>query len=375
MIVRILTDRSKKYAVLEELYGPAAEFRYSSVDEMMTDPDQGREDIVVADPELDDLDGVAGSLLKKRLITGKTFIICGPERIRGLVRELKAAGLETRDTDNAEEPLMMAEGTEPVNDIYRREGLKKTQIPVLRLCIGLVELSDGAGAGFLTLLLAEELASESFQDGKLVTVFAPDDPYYSRALSLEKRFGPEDFQDIIIQTGREDLVSTEIRAAVNIDEGISWAVGSGSGPNRQSIDLKTKLEALERTEGNYILCPFHFPEIGNRLPLLKESLDALIVVTDPRPSSVLSGMDRLEQLRDSGIPLIYVVSHTNAAVKRNDIFDSLETEDAVFIPDVDPAAVIEAEYSGQNPYRIDGIRKLTMAPVCGIIDRLKHYCF
>ena len=104
---------------------------------------------------------------------------------------------------------------------------------------------------------------------------------------------------------------------------------------------------------------------------MKNMLDVLVVVGNPLPSSLLAGKKTLETLRQLELPVIYVVNHVTDVVKKDLIIDYLDTNEVVFVPAVDPAAVCEAEYMGENPYRLDIIRKQTMASICGIIEQIK----
>ena len=104
---------------------------------------------------------------------------------------------------------------------------------------------------------------------------------------------------------------------------------------------------------------------------MKNMLDVLVVVGDPLPSSLLSGKKTLDTYRQLGLPVVYVINHVTDVVKKDLILDYLDANEVFFLPAVDPSIVCEAEYLGENPYRIDRIRKQTMAPVCGIIERIK----
>ena len=374
MIVRILTDRPEDYAFLEGLYDKAVQFRYTSAGEPLTDPDRSSGDIVVADPKMDGLEQLAGSVMKKRMLAGKPFIICGPERVKGLVRELKAAGLEPGGSRESVCPEEELQGREEEEDPYRRKEYRPRTEKPFRLRIGLIGLNDGAGAGILTMLLAEELASQSFENGRLVTVYAPGEPYFYRALSLGKDLPGERFREIGEMAQPDESTGSDQRETLNVVEGISWVVASGSHQDDPAWDREKSLEMMEQIEGNYLLLPFRqFPSDMDS-ELLKASLDVLLVITDPRPSALLSGLESLEEIRKTGIPPVFVISHMNEAVKTEQVLNFLETDDAVLFPELSAADLCTAEYKGENPNRIDAVRKQTMTPVCDIIDQLMRLC-
>lgn len=369
MIVRILTDRPEQFAYLEDLYGNRTEIQYTAAEDLVNAGQLVDEDIVIADPQLMGDNYYAGTLMKRRNALGKPFIISEPGRVKGLTKELKAAGLETErvlnsgKSDNRDAELISTE-----------TNLWQTGRPPFRYIVGIMELNKKADAGFLTLLIAEELASESFRDGSLVTVIAPGCNYFYYALSLGKKFGTDGFKtfDELL----EDYYSegSEEKIKFNVSEGISWTVDAGNIQEKESKNSIDWTRVIDRIEGNYLLCFFGDSGSVRETEQIRKMVDALIVVADPLPSSMLSGGKRLEEIRKAEVPLIYVVNNVTETVKKDLILDYLDTSDVIFVPAVDPAAVCESEYLEENPYRMDQIRKKTMTPVCQIIEQIRKIC-
>lgn len=365
MIVRVLTNRPEKYAYLEKYYRGTAEIQYTAADDLVSVGNAVDDDIIIADPELMGGNYFAGTMMKRRNVQRKPFIISEPGRVKGLTRELKAAGLEAGGVSITGEA-----GSGNMEPDSQDAQIRQSGRPSFRHVVGIVELNAGADAGFLTMLLAEELASESLRDGSLVTVFAPDCDYFYYALSLGKKYEPNGFR-ALDEVGENPEKDSAGRMEINVSEGISWAVGSGRIREKIENCSEAWTRCLERLEGNYLLCFLKIPETDRERELFRAVVDALIVVADSLPSSMLAGRKNLEAVRGLGIPLIYVVNHTTDSVKKDLILDYMDTDHVVFVPAVNPASVCEAEYLEENPYRIDQIRKQTMTPVCSIIEQIR----
>ena len=362
MVIKILTDRPEKYAFVGLLSGDRVESCSSTMD--LADEEA---DILIADPDLMEKDSTAAAYIRRRNSSGRISIISSPERKKSLFRELKAAGLVNPEEKSngkdhtAEKDPELYQGEDPAGMVRR---------PSFRRRIGVIGLSEMASAGFVTMLLAEELASQSVEDGSLVTVFSPENDYFYQALKLGRSFEGREFRDIEeVMEERSEYGSERYEdRLINLSDGISWATGGSQKKGKSSTD--GWLSMIDWIEGNHVICCCSPDQFRRELRHADQYLDVLLVIADPFPSSLEKESVCLEMVRSSGLPVVYVVSHMNDFVKKEMIQACLGTDEIIYLPSVDPAAVCEAEYSGLNPYRIDRIRRLTMPSVCGMIEKL-----
>ncbi len=362
MIVKILTGRPEKYAFAGLLTESGVEF-CSSAEDLI-----GEEaDVVIVDPEELENDSSAAAFIRRRNSSGKKTIISSPERKKSLYRELRATGLLDPEGVN-EEKKTAGEWDQK----SRREGEpdRRPVRPSFRRKIGVIGLSELAAQGFVTMLLAEELASESAEDGSLVTVFSPENDYYYHALKRGRSFEAVPFRDVVEVMGEWSEYGPDNHKGrpVNLCDGISWATGSTQKEDRELAEGWSSM--VDRLEGNHVICEFSSGQFRREAVSAGGYLDALLVIADPFPSSMGKESSCLEMVRSCGVPAVHAVSCMNDSVKTEVMQEFLGTNEIIYLPFVDPAAVCEAEYRGENPYRIDRIRRLTMPSVCEMIEKL-----
>ena len=88
------------------------------------------------------------------------------------------------------------------------------------------------------MLLAEELASESVEDGSLVTVFSPENDYFYQALKLGRSFEGRVFRDIaeVMEEQSEYGSDRYEDRLINLSDGISWATGGSQKKSKPSME-------------------------------------------------------------------------------------------------------------------------------------------
>ncbi|MGI6205586.1 MAG: hypothetical protein ACOYJI_02990 [Anaerovoracaceae bacterium] len=182
MLIRIMTSRASQYRKLIDKYSGSADFVCDgSADSVFDSGESGKPDIIIVDPACLSSSFTAAAI-RKRAASEKTDVIVGdPGRPRSLERELAAAGLTAVESENTSGDIVPAEA--------ETAGISRCRI-------GIAGLTDDSGAELITMMLAEELASELLGTGGLVTVYSPGDPYFYRALSLGSRFPDGGFKDV-----------------------------------------------------------------------------------------------------------------------------------------------------------------------------------
>ena len=377
MLIRIITARQSKYSELEKKYGRSSEIIFSRSDSPepnLSDSGDGiclesgaerRADIVIADPEfLRENSFSAASIRNRASAEHFRFIIGDPERMKSLERELAAAGVMHMDNDEEEADSCEDEAAA----LIKR-----------RLTAGITGLADGSGAGFVTMILAEELASELFEAGGLVSVYAPGDRYFYRALQLDRRFPDGSFRDIsklirkVEKRSAEETVSgaedDEERIAVNEDEGICSAAAC---EDSVGTDPDMRASFVNRLDGVFVLRKYTCSEFREEYRSAAQNMDVLIAVLDPLPSKMKDAEEMLALVKACGVPVIYVVNRMTRGTESSRVLSFLETYDAVFLPCADYGTLCRCENIGVNPYRDENIRRQLMDPLCGIVDRIRE---
>lgn len=410
------------------MYRGKAEFFYYANWEQ-AEVEERKADVILVDPELTIRDSYTSVQMKRWMAEGNPLLICAPERRKSLVRELKSVGIET----GAPIP---EETAGP--DLYQNQEERKPEEParpVYRHVFGIVELTREADAGLITMMMAEELASEMQEDHGLVTVFAPQQSCFYYSLGLESKLGEAGFQrlDEYLQYLMEKEGIDDSGEVPNFLEGISWLTATGHVPkgkeheecaepqeagknaahpehgdpfgcseNRgaavcaedaehsgskespdnagnsehcaqpeSSVREQSRTEVIRKLQGNVLLCCYSAEEFEKDVREAADCLEAVLVVADARPSSLMEGSEHLNLIRESGLPVVFAVSRMNRSVRQPLVSQILQTEEIIWVPEIDSAVRYEAEYQEENPYRFEEIRKVMMLPVSQMIDRLK----
>ncbi|MDD7408998.1 MAG: hypothetical protein SOV71_01745 [Anaerovoracaceae bacterium] len=363
MVIKILTTRPEKYDRLKKKYGGSALFSFDrSADTAFGSVDDEKPDIVIVDPAFLSGSSFAAAAIRKKAYADRIrLIVGGPDHMRSLERELAVAGVAPAE-ETSGKGSSFEEVTRPV--------------PAPRIKIGIAGLNDDRGAGFLAMVLAEELASEILETGGLVSVYAPGCGYFYRALCLDRRFPDGSFQDIneMIKAGAAQGMGAG-RLAVNEDEGICWAVSRGQCADREhAVRPDAKAEFIDSLEGDFVLRVYTRREIYEEKEFLRGNLDALIAVFDPLPSKADGAEQVLEMIQECGVPAVFAVNKMNRGVESSAVLRFLGTYDAVFLPFIDPGYIYRCEYTGENPYRYENVRRQLMEPLCGLADRIRSVC-
>jgi len=247
--------------------------------------------------------------------------------------------------------------------ICRQE--EEGRYPKIEKCrIGIIGLTEGAGASFVTLALAKAISGY----GLVPAVVELGKGGIYESLGMAERFAGREFFSFH-QALHENR---KIRNRSNFDEGINWAL---RGPGEDHIDLgATKMMRLmDNIQGEAVLCDFSGLDIDSvHSTLMKELLtdmESLVLVIDPLPSKLMKGYSTLARLSRISDSLTVVVNKYNRGVNRAEMLKLLKVRKPLYLPYVAPEEIYEAEYrcrivSGSGP-----AGKLLNGPVKDLLKR------
>ena len=229
-----------------------------------------------------------------------------------------------------------------------------------KLKVGIVGISDHAGASFLTGCLARYLANTG-KYRPAVVEFGRGSLFDS--YGMDKRFAGRSYFQFFHALTR----NKSIRGRQNMDEGINWILRS---PDEQKLELtfEQKIRLASHSKGDVVLCDFS----GNQEPdrQLLTSMDQVIVVIDPMPSKMLGGYHLLcsikEMEQNGGEAVIYVINKLNQGVNRRQMLDYLKIKKPVILPLVKAELIYTAEYNCKIPYTLSEAKSILQKPLSEI---------
>lgn len=232
-----------------------------------------------------------------------------------------------------------------------------------KLKVGIVGISAGAGAGFITGCLARHLANTR-EHSPVVIELGKGSLYDS--FGMDKRFAGRTYFRFY-EAIRENKC---IRGKRNMDEGINWILKSPQ-EGKISLTFEQKLRVISFARGDVILCDLS----GESEPdyQLLQSMDQVIAVIDPMPSKMLEGYHNLCNLKAMEIErrdMIYVINKMNGGVNRRQMLDFLKIRKPVYLPLVSPESTYTAEYNCKIPYLMSEVKSALRNPLGEIVSML-----
>jgi len=204
------------------------------------------------------------------------------------------------------------------------------------LRIAIVAASPGAGASFITGILAASLRSQ-----RRVTVAELGKPYFYEALDMEKRCGGDPFWFYDMAGLQRSVGET-----LNLADGINWAVRApGSGP---CTDLAMALRCMNRLPGDVILLDCSSLDSSIASVVMAEA-DQRIVVVDPLPSRMLAAVNYLNELNACQMDRTLVVNKMNQWVRKKELSHCIGTSHYAEVPLLEEGLIYKAEYEGVLP--------------------------
>ncbi len=217
-----------------------------------------------------------------------------------------------------------------------------------KLKIGVVGLTDNAGASLVAVYLARYLGGDLGLHPALVEL---NRSCLFDSLSLGKYFAGRDFFPFFSSTLKDE----SIRARRNLLYGVNWAV---KNPAEYEINLNPirQQRLLNNISGNPVIGIMSHYEDDQHMELLK-GMEILILVIDPLPSRLLSGYEFLCKIRASGLPVIYLINKMNQGVSKRELLSYLKVKNLLYLPMIAGEHIYGAEYSARMLYDVPQVKK------------------
>lgn len=230
-----------------------------------------------------------------------------------------------------------------------------------RYKIGVVGLSPGAGAGFISVFLARALA----ETGVYQPVVLETGGYgLYDILGMDKHFaGREYFR--FFDAVRNDK---SIRGKSNELYGVNWILRSPEESDTK-MDLLELIRMMNHASGDMIICKISCIR-GEELWKLLADMDKVLVVIDPLPSKMLAGHKLLCKFRTAGLPVIYSVNKMNGGVSRRELLGYLKQKKLIYFPMLDQETVYGAEYSCRPAYDMPFVKSALKRPIDDLLREL-----
>lgn len=247
--------------------------------------------------------------------------------------------------------------------LSREASLAEKYAAMDKFKVGIIGISPGAGAGFLTGCLGRYLANTGKHSPAVVELGKGSlfDSY-----GMDKRFAGRSWFRFY-----ESLKENKsIRGMQNMDEGINWILRSPSDGD-VSLSFEEKLMLAVHARGDVILCDLS-GETEPDFQMLR-TMDQIIAVIDPMPSKMLVGYSLLCSLKALEMErgnMIYAINKMNRGVNRRQMSDFLNVRKPIFLPLVNPESIYTAEYNCKIPYTIGEVKSALQGPLEEIVSTL-----
>ncbi len=200
--------------------------------------------------------------------------------------------------------------------------------------IGILNLSQAAGATFITLNLA------CFLKEKKLNVTVAEIPHIE--------FNKHDIYSILNCHNEIPYVADGIKYYVNIDSQNEWT-------NEKIINY---INTINRESNSVNLYDLGNADVtDSNINYLLNLLDSCIIVVDPLPYKLLQSTSRLEvimqDLRDKGVDSLFVINKFIDDLSKKDIENYLNCNVISCIPFLKPETIYTAHYASKIAYKIE----------------------
>ncbi len=230
--------------------------------------------------------------------------------------------------------------------MFRIPVTRKSQKPVPQYRIAVAGTADGCGVSFIAGSLAWKLSRRG-----RCTLAELGRPYFYNALNIERRFASGGFEFY-----EDSLAARKTLYALR-------------NPYH-SLDLFLRRPDAECFPSPMCACKMAGEQVvfdlsGAPDSLLDEALpemDHIILVIDPLPTKLLSGVEKLERLRMQYPDAQLVVNKLNRGVNRPELQRFLGTDSYIAVQHLAPELVYKAEYNCILPAELKGFTEKTQWP-------------
>ena len=253
--------------------------------------------------------------------------------------------------------------------------------------IGIVPVSQGAGAGFIMAMVSTELAAmrgygggkkeTQVDEGGIIALELGPGDLYDR-LCVDRWFRIRQMVSYWNCVHGEGLVER----IVNPKCGVNWFLRtpmdlpvqgineSGIGGRGMQLERGRAVKLLYSLPGDLAFVDFSSVEEENLWYLLGD-MDQVVAVIDPLPSKLLEGYERICRLKLWKEPVTWVINRWTDQIDGKELKKILGLEkNQVIIPEVPRGLLYQGEYTGIGMIEHQQTRRLTASGMEELIKRL-----
>lgn len=238
-------------------------------------------------------------------------------------------------------------------------------IPVNSKNIGVVSLSQGAGASFFTINFAKALSEFM----KVSVIEMPLlKPYMYYYLGLNALCAEE----IIDFTSYAHLINENKPLENNYyvhskNEGIYWIIPDASKYQIVDWDFTKMMRLLYMPKPSSM----NIVDLGDKLfnPSITNIIEQfymIIVIIDPMIPNVLNNFEYLEKIKhlqkEKNVRIEYIINKHNKGINENELINFLDVKNISYLPYVNSKSIYKAVYDADIPYNISDVRE-KLSPV------------
>lgn len=234
--------------------------------------------------------------------------------------------------------------------------------------IGVFGIAEGVGTTFVSLGLAWQLSrrkdcgvgfvdASGYCDLKLSNI--PKAQLFD-IIGLDKRFAIKEYKDIFAMAESGE----NFRHILSTDDRINWAVPRGNLKARaenETLVMSKIMKVMNNLACDICICDFGAYANGNCLEEIIKNLDIAIIVAEPRPSKLIAGQRRLEEikndLKDSGVETLFVINKYSDGAPLHEVKRFIGERKVSCILYVEEEVLCAAEYGCKIPLSVKTIRE------------------
>lgn len=232
-------------------------------------------------------------------------------------------------------------------------------IPVNSKNIGVVNLSQGAGASFFTMNFAKAI-SEFMKVSVIELPILKPYMYFYLGLNALCGEGLVDFTSYAHAINENQPLKSNYYVHSK-NSGIYWIISDAAKYQIDDWDSTKMMRLLYMPKPSSL----NIVDLGDRLfdsgiINIIEQFYMIFVIIDPMIPNVLNSFEYLEKIkslqRDKGIHIEYIVNKYSKGVDDNDLLNFLDIKPIAYVPYINSKNIYKAVYDADIPYNISEVK-------------------
>lgn len=219
--------------------------------------------------------------------------------------------------------------------------------------VGVISLSERAGATFFTLNFAKALAERKI----LTTIIEPPfKPSIYNTVGFKELIKDLEFYSYPHEIDENNKLEKDKEITI---EDIYFIVTDPEKKKIGDFNYDKMLKLLYSTKKTSI----SFIDFGSNFKSITELIDTLdltLVIVDPFPADLLQNIDKLQkllELKDSGQDIEFVINKSHKCLDKKMIEDFLTEKPKAYIPHIGIDLLYKSNYNFMIPYSLDEVKE------------------